>query len=82
MVIKVEVQNDIFNDSKLFEIYEASEGDYNEDKEVIEKEWQNKCINANHTTAMFEFYKETLEEHGIIYLDLEEDISEIIRAKA
>lgn len=82
MIIKVEANNDIFFENKLIEIYEASEEDYNEDKEVIEKEWQNKCINANHTTAMFEFYKETLEEHGIIYRDLEEDISEIIRAKA
>lgn len=82
MIVKVEVQNDIFNENKLFEIYEASEEDYNNEKEDIISEWQNNCKNANHTTEMFEKFKETLEEHGIVYRDIEEDISEIIKAKA
>lgn len=82
MIIKVEVQNDIFNDNKFFEIYEASEEDYNTEREIIISEWKNNCQNSNHTTEMFEKFKEILEEHGIVYRDIEEDTTEIIKAIA
>ena len=82
MIIKVEANNDIFFDNKLIEIVEASEEDYKTDKEIILKEWQQKCCNANSTSEMIEFFKETLENNGIVYRDIEEDVVETVCATA
>lgn len=82
MIIKVEANNDIFFENKLIEIVEASEEDYKTDKEIILKEWKQKCFRANSTSEMIEFFKETLENNGIVYRDIEEDVVETISAIA
>ena len=82
MIVKVEANNDIFFENKLIEIFEASEEDYKTDKEIILKEWKQKCFHANSTSEMIEFFKETLENNGIVYRDIEEDVVETVSATA